>query len=179
LTVRLVVCALVVALAGCQRKSATSPAPAPAAERETPAAPAAAPRPPDPPRLPEEDERQLIFDHGHLRQHRALVKLIAAARARYDHARTDAARAKTRADMPGQITEMQRRVTEIDHWGVNSRLLPEYAALQASLANAYPDAKLAAIKGDAHALADARADFDQRMKKISDWLERAAEDEDE
>ncbi|MFI5308634.1 MAG: hypothetical protein ACHQ53_14840, partial [Polyangiales bacterium] len=98
----------------------------------------------------EEHERQLGFDRKRLKEHRAVVKLIVAARARYDRARTAAAVAKVRTDMPRAIAEVRRRVTEIDRWGVNSRLLRDYDALATSLLGPYADAKVAAIKGDAH-----------------------------
>jgi hypothetical protein len=70
-------------------------------------------------------------------------------------------------------------VSEIDPWGVNSPLLPDYAALENSLTDAYADAKLAALNGDASALVAVRAEFDQHMKKIAAWLEEAAESEGE
>ena len=127
----------------------------------------------------EEEERQAWFDHDRLEQHRALVKLIAAARAGYDRARSEAALAKVRADMPQRIAEIRERVTEIDHWGNNSRVLPDYAVLSEALAGSYADAKLAALKGDAAALEQARGAFDQRMKKVDGWLEEAAEVEHE
>src|SRR5262245_40851899 len=178
--------AVAVAVAACSSKpSEPAPAQAPAAAPVQPAAPAEAPKAPpaapDPTRLPEdpvagkrseeqwrehmqeeEEERQLAYDHARIPQHRALVKQIAAARARYDRARTEPALAKVRADMPKSIEQMRTRVTAIDHWGVSSRVLPDYAALQATLASAYPDAKLAALKGDSHALEQVRAEFDQR-----------------
>jgi hypothetical protein len=188
----LVAFSLVVAPAACRRQPAAR---APDREHTQPQAPVGSP---DPSRLPEdpvagkaselqwrehmvaeERERQLGFDHRRLREHRALVKLIAAARARYDRASTEPAVAKVRTDMPRGIAEIRRRVTEIDRWGVNSRLLQDYDALAVSLAGPYADAKLAAIRGDARALEEVRAAFDQRMKTIAAWLEEAAESEDE
>jgi hypothetical protein len=127
----------------------------------------------------EEHERQQGFDRQHLEQHRAVVSLIGAARARYDRAKTAAAVAKARAEMPQRIAELRRRITEIDHWGVNSRLLGDYAALETSLTAAYADAKLAALSGDSRTLEEVRTAFDQHLKTIGDWLEEAAESEDE
>jgi hypothetical protein len=127
----------------------------------------------------EEHERQQGFDHQHLKQHRALLSVIGAARARYDHAKTAAAVAKARAEMPQRIAEIRRRVTEIDHWGVNSRLLGDYDALATSLSAAYADAKLAALDGDSRALDQVRTAFDQHLKTIDDWLDEAAESEHE
>jgi hypothetical protein len=192
--------------AGCRRESAaparddTSSKPA-ASDKPASAADDRAPQPPGAPATPplpedpaagkrseqqwrehmdhEEEERQTLFDRKRLKQHRALIKLIAAARARYDHARTEAAVAKVQQDMPRQVAEMRRRVTEIDPWGVNSRLLPDYAALTAALSDTYAPAKIAAIKGDASALTQLHADFDQRMKKMNDWLHEVEESKDE
>lgn len=200
LFVRSAAFALLALSAACHR-SAEAPvaaAPAPAAPAMHAPPPAAKVAGPEPGRLPEdpvaakaaeaqwrqhmeheEEERQLAFDHNRLKEHRALTKLIAAQRTRLDHARSEAALAKVRADMPAQLAEIQRRVTEIDHWGNNSRLLPDYAFLSTMLAGAYADAKLSAIKGDAHALQQVRAGFDQHMKSIADWLEEAAESEGE
>ena len=126
----------------------------------------------------EEEERQLGFDRQRLQQHRAAIKLINAARARYDHARTEAAVEKARAGLHG-MAELHKRVKELDPWGVNSRLLQDYAAFDASLTGTYPDAKVAAIRGDARPLEEARAAFDQRMKSVEAWLEEAAESEGE
>src|SRR6185369_15066308 len=114
-------------LAACD-KHAPEPPPQPATPPEpTPAAPPAQPEQPKPPpaaqpddptRLredpeaakrseaqwrehmeDEEDERQAGFDKQHLAEHRALIKLIGAARARYDQARTEDALAKARTEI--------------------------------------------------------------------------------
>jgi hypothetical protein len=195
--VRCVGLAVLVACCGPAAAPSSAPAaPAPAAPAPAAPGPVPAPATPDPSRLPEdpiagkqserqwrehmqdeERERQLAFDHNRVRAHRSVVRLIGAARARYDRARSAAAVAKVRSDMPAQIAEIRRRVTEIDHWGVNSPLLPDYEALENSLSAAYADAKLAALNGDATALAALRADFDQRVKKMAAWLEEAAEGE--
>jgi hypothetical protein len=190
---------VVMAAAGCGRPSAdraqeqghSQPAPVPL----PPPAPSPPPGPPSLPEDPakakqseqqwqqhmrdEENERQLGFDRSRLKQHRALVERIASARAEYDRARSEAAVAKVHADMPRQLADMHQRVTEIDHWGTNSRLLGDYAALQALLADPYAQARSAAIRGDTRALAQARAEFDRHMKTIHDWLEQAAESDGE
>lgn len=127
--------------------------------------------------LDEERERQLGYDRRHLAAHRAVVQRLMAARGRYDRAKTASALAKVRAEMPARLEEIRKRVTAIDHWGNNSRVLADYAALEASLEGVYPDAKQAAQKGDAAALERARADFDQRVKTIASWLKQAAESE--
>ena len=80
-------------------------------------------------------------------------------------------------DMPALITEIRERITELDHWGNNSRLHPEYQALQSLLTDGYGAAKLAALKGDASTLTQVRATYDLRMKGIADWLEKAEHEE--
>jgi hypothetical protein len=127
----------------------------------------------------EERERQMMFDRERLKQHRALAKLIAAARARYDRAKSVAAVDKLRAQMQQSVSDMRARVTEIDHWGVNSRLLGDYDALASSLGSGYAEAKLAALHGDTRPLAEARAAFDQHMHAIATWLEEVEKGEDE
>jgi hypothetical protein len=184
--------ALLVAFAGCRQQAVEHAPERNRAQPETPAARAEPSRLPEDPvagkrseaqwrehMVAEERERQLGFDSRHLKEHKAVVNLIAAARVRYDRAKTEASVAKVRADMPRRITDIRRRVTEIDRWGVNSRLLQDYDALAVSLTDAYAEAKIAAIKGDAHTLDEVRAGFDQRMKKITDWLTEAKAGEDE
>ncbi len=180
---------------------------APAACRRQPAAraaqpqlaPRAAPVPqPDPSRLPEdpvagkrseqqwrehmareERERQLGFDRKRLDAHRAVVRLLRAARARYDRASSKAAVERVRRRMPRRVSEIRRRVKAIDPWGVNSRLLLDYEALAQSLTGAYADARERAIGGDTRALQAARVDFDRHLQAIADWLAEAAEGEHE
>jgi hypothetical protein len=187
----IVACALCAACNGTHAAPKPAPAPPPSA-----AAPVAvAPQPAaDPTRLPEdpvlgkrseeqwrehmaheEEERQMLFDKPRLRLHRALVKQLIATRARVDHATTPAGLAKLRAAMPKTLEALQKRVTEIDHWGVNSRLLPDYAALQAALGDSYLDAKLAALNGDGTALSTAGAEFERRLERIDHWLEECEE----
>jgi hypothetical protein len=127
----------------------------------------------------EEDERQLDFDKRHLQEHRAVLQLIAAARVAYDQARSSTAVEKVRAAMPRRVAEIRRRIVTLDHWGVNSRVLPNYDALIASLSERYANAKAAAISGDASQLEQVRGDFDQHLKTAEAWLEEAAESEDE
>lgn len=194
---------LLVALAACDKPAepgqpAAQPAPAPPAAQQAQPKPPPPASPDDPKRLPEdpeaakrseaqwrehmkdeEDERQAGFDKQHLAEHRAMIKLIAAARARYDHARTEDAIAKARTEVLASVEDMRKRVTAIDHWGTNSRLLPDYAAIDDMLEAAYPDAKLAALKGDASAYKQVRDELDQRMKKMETWLDEVEQGEHE
>jgi hypothetical protein len=175
---------LLLALAGCREKAATAP-PEPA--RPVVPSPAAADT-----RLPEdpvqgkrseeqwkehleeeEHERQIAFDAQRIPEHRAVVQLVSAARARYDAATTVEAVTRARSDVGGRVKELRKKVTELDHWGVNSRLLPDYAAFEAMLEKDYPDAKAAALKGDSRPLEEARSRFEAHMKTVEAWLEEA------
>jgi hypothetical protein len=127
----------------------------------------------------EERERQLSFDKNRIPQHRAVIQRLAAARARYDRAKTKAAVERVRADMPALRQDLQARSTEIDHWHVSSPLLADYDAEMADLDGAYPDAKLAALAGDPQPLRAVRARMDQRKKKMVEWLAAAEESEGE
>lgn len=127
----------------------------------------------------EEEERQLAFDRPRLDEHRAVAKLFASCRARYDRADTEAEVWTVRAEMPRRLAEIQARVKAIDHWGNNSRLLGEYEALLRSLSDGYADARIAAIRGDARAQERLRSSFDEHMKTIAAWLDKVAEGEDE
>jgi hypothetical protein len=127
----------------------------------------------------EERERQLSFDKNRIPQHRAVIQRLAAARARYDRARTTAAVERVRADMPALRQDLQARSTEIDHWHVNSPLIADYDAEMTDLESAYPDAKVAALGGAAQPLRAVRARMDQRKKKMAEWLAAAEESEGE
>jgi hypothetical protein len=127
----------------------------------------------------EEEERQMIFDRTRVNEHRAVVKLLQAARTRYDGAKDANAVQRVRADMPQRLSEIERRIHELDPWGNSSRLLPAYSALQQALGATYAEAKLAAIRGEKQPLEKLRASFDSHMEKIDEWLDEVAEYEDE
>jgi hypothetical protein len=127
----------------------------------------------------EERERQLGFDRRKMKDHRALIAVLSATRARYDAARTPAAVEKVQSRTPALADQVGKRITAIDHWGVNSRLLGDYRAWLAALSDTYPAAVKAALNGDRRALADARADMDRRLATIHEWLKAAADSEDE
>lgn len=60
-------------------------------------------------------------------------------------ARTPAALELATARMPARLAAIRRQVTAVDHWGVNSHLLGDYAALEDALQKDYPAAKRAAL----------------------------------
>lgn len=127
----------------------------------------------------EEDERQMGFDRRHLREHKALIKLFKNARAHYDDARDESALHKVSAGMPHELSQIERKLKELDPWGNNSRVLPDYAALQGMLGPTYENAKRAAMRGDAHALDQLQEGFKARLEHIDEWLEKAEENDEE
>ncbi len=120
----------------------------------------------------EEHERQVRYDKRRLPQHREVVKLLRQARARFDRAKTPAVIAAARARVAITINDVQRRIAVIDRWGDSSNLLKNYEAVLAILTDPYPAAQIVAMTGDAQTLAALRADLDQHMKEIADWLEK-------
>jgi hypothetical protein len=125
----------------------------------------------------EERERQLAYDRQRLSKHRAVVSALTRVRSRYDRAATKELVSRARSDVPHEVERIKQRVNELDPWGVNSRLLGNYASLEALLERDYPEAKLAALAGDPRSLGAARTEFDRHMKTIADWLEATEEEE--
>jgi hypothetical protein len=127
----------------------------------------------------EDHERMLFYDRDRLPQHRAVLKLLVAARARYDRAKTKAAVLTTQKRVAQTVDDVRRRVTQIDHWGTNSNLLADYDAYLKALSEAYPAARVASFDGHPDALDTIRRDLDQRTRHIKDWLSEAAAAKDE
>jgi len=127
----------------------------------------------------EERERKLHYDRDRMKDHRAVLRFLVTTRARYERATSQAAVTVIRARLPPASEKVRRRITRIDHWGVNSNLLGDYDVMLAALADAYPAARISFIDGDRAPLLALRADFDRRQKAIKDWLAEAAESEDE
>ena len=177
---------------GCRQRSAATTVDANAAQTSPGGSPADAGRLPEDPvagakataqwraHLAEEErERRLRYDRDRMKEHRAVVGFLVATRARYDRARSKAAVTAIATRLPPAIDGVRRRITRIDHWGVNSNLLADYDAMLRALADGYPAARIAALAGDRAALATLSAELDTRQKRINDWLEEAAETEDE
>jgi len=127
----------------------------------------------------EERERKLRYDRDRMKDHRAVLRFLIATRARYERATSKATVLAIRARLPPAIDNVRRRITRIDHWGVNSNLLGDYDVMLAALADTYPTARIKFLDGDRAPLLALRADFDRRQKAINDWLAEAAESEDE
>jgi hypothetical protein len=186
------VCAAVLAAAaatgvGCRRGSAhpaadATPAPKTAAPDRLPEDPVAGAKATAQWRAHlafEERERKLRYDRDRMKQHRAVLRFLVATRTRYDRAGSKAAVTAIHTRLPPAIEGMRQRIARIDHWGVSSNLLVDYDAMLKLLAEGYPAARIDALAGDPAPLAAAKADLDAREKRIRDWLEEAAETEDE
>jgi hypothetical protein len=127
----------------------------------------------------EEEERQMFFDRPRLAQHRAIARTLEQVRARYDRAKTERAVERARQAAAHALEDVARRVKALDPQGVNSRLLPNYAALQAVFGSEYAEARLAALRGDAAPLTKAREIVEPSFGVIEKWLEEAAGEDDE
>lgn len=123
----------------------------------------------------EEKERQLMFDGQRLAQHRALIQLLIKAQQRLDGARNEPGLARQREAVAKASVDFRRRITEIDHWGVNSRLLADYEALIELLAGPYAEAKSQALAGEPERLMALRQDITKRLTGMRDWLAEAEE----
>jgi len=127
----------------------------------------------------EEQERKLHYDRNRIREHRAVVRRLVAARRRYDRAHTPAAVVTAQARMAETAADARRRMTAIDHWGVNSNLLGDYEAILEILMNEYPAALVAALHGDTRELTKLRELLDEHDKKVAAWLAEAGTSRDE
>jgi len=126
-----------------------------------------------------EKERPLRWDHRHMKEHEAVLAAIAQARARYDSASTASAIASTQKSMGSTLADIRRQVHEIDPWHNGSALLDDYEAIVQILEKRYPPALRASLKGKKGELAAVRADLDARLKKVREWLKKAAAHEDD
>ena len=175
MTASIAALALTVAIAAADAPTAPHPAPLP----EDPAKGAAATAQWRAHLAAEERERKLHYDRDRMKDHRAVLRFLIATRARYERTTSKATVLAIRARLPPAIDNVRRRITRIDHWGVNSNLLGDYDAMLAALADTYPTARIKFLDGDRAPLLALRADFDRRQKAINDWLAEAAESEDE
>jgi hypothetical protein len=97
----------------------------------------------------------------------------------YDSATSKAAVLAAQKALSVALPGVQKRIDKIDHWGVNSKLLADYAALLQLLSDRYPAARIQALAGDSQQLDAARAELEARMKTMTQWLADAEEAEDE
>src|SRR5262245_1545596 len=122
----------------------------------------------------EEHERQLQYDRDRLKQHRAVLKLLVAARGRYDRAKSKAAVLSAQKRLPLAAEEIQRRIKQIDRWGNNSRLLADYDTYLKALSDSYPSARIEMLEGHPAALDTIRGQLNEVTKRINAWLAEAA-----
>lgn len=127
----------------------------------------------------EETGRKLNYDRRKLTEHRAALILLRSTRESYDRAKTKAAVVSVQGSLPKAESALKKQLEAIDRWGVNSNVLGDYAELQRLLLAPYPAARIAALSGDKAEFDAVSAQFDARLKKINDWLARAAESKDE
>jgi hypothetical protein len=127
----------------------------------------------------EERERRLGYDRRRLRQHRAVLKTLRNVRRSYDDAASKGAVLKAEQAFQALLPKLATTFDEIDHYGVSSKVLPDYRTLVATFSDAYPDARIAALAGDKTGLERVTADVDARFSAIDAWLGEAAESEDE
>jgi hypothetical protein len=127
----------------------------------------------------EERERRLQYDRRKLPEHREFIKTLLAIRQSYDRATSKGAVLAARQKQVALRPKLDQSLEAIDHWGVNSKVLPEYEDLMGIFADAYPSARIAALSGEKDSLAALQKDVAMRFETIDEWLREAAESEDE
>jgi hypothetical protein len=127
----------------------------------------------------EERERRLSYDRHRLREHGEVLKRLRDARRSYDSAVTPRAVESARKAFQATLPKLEATFDAIDHWGVSSKVLPDYRKLSVTLADAYPAARSAALAGDATSLKRLGAEMDARFAAIDAWLREAADSDDE
>jgi hypothetical protein len=127
----------------------------------------------------EERERQLGYDRRRLPAHHEVLKTLRDARRTYDRAGSKNAVLSAQAGFRAKLAKLDASFDAIDHWGVSSKVLPDYRKLAETFTDAYPDARLAALAGDASGLERIGPEVDARFAAIEAWLREAAESEDE
>ena len=186
-----VVLALLVGAAGCQRRSSQ---PAPPAASATPvnavSAMALDGRLPEDPvagaravalwreHLAEEErERKALYDRRRLPDHEVVVAFLRQTQSRYDRAKSKAAVLELRRALAPALSGMRLRLDKIDHWGGSSNVLVDYQRLLDAFADPYPSARIAALQGDDRALSALQAEASSRLEKIANWLAFVAQAE--
>jgi hypothetical protein len=127
----------------------------------------------------EEYERRLSYDRQRLPEHRRVLKILQETRRGYDAAGTRQAVSNAQRAFESTRPKLAATFDAIDHWGVSSKVIPEYRNLAEIFAEAYPNARTAALAGDPTALQRLQAEVDGRFAAIDAWLREAAESEDE
>jgi hypothetical protein len=127
----------------------------------------------------EEHERRLSYDRRKLREHQQVLKVLREARDRYDASGTRQAVLNTERAFGSTRPKLAAMFDAIDHWGVSSKVVPDYRKLADTFSAAYPNARLAALSGDPTPFRRLEAEVDARFAAIDAWLREAAAGEDE
>jgi hypothetical protein len=127
----------------------------------------------------EEVERRLGYDRRRLPEHRALLTRLHAVRQRYDRARTSSAVLSAQTEFRATRPLLDERFDAIDHWGVSSKVLPDYRKLVETFSDAYPNARAAALSGQTAPFEQMGREVDERFAAIDAWLHAAAESDDD
>ncbi len=127
----------------------------------------------------EERERKLGYDRRKLPEHRQVLKTLRDARTRYDRAATKPAVLTAEQSFRSTRPKLDKAFDEIDHWGVSSKVLPDYRKLADTFSAPYPNARLAALAGDKTELERVAHEVDATFTSIDAWLDEAKESEDE
>jgi hypothetical protein len=127
----------------------------------------------------EERERRLQYDRRKLPQHREVIRTLLAVRQRYDSATIRVGVLTAQKKEMALRPELEKSLETIDHWGVNSKVLPEYKSLMDIFSEAYPSARIEALSGKKDSFVALQRDVATRFETINDWLREAAESEDE
>lgn len=127
----------------------------------------------------EERERRLGYDRRKLSEHEAVLKKLRAARRSYDGARTKSAVLSAERAFESTRPNLLALFETIDHWGVSSKVLPDYQKLVETFSAAYPAARIAALTGDPAEFERVEREVDERFRAVDAWLHEAEESEDE
>ncbi len=127
----------------------------------------------------EEHERRLSYDRQRLPEHRRVLKILQDTRRGYDAAGTRQGVSNAQRAFASTRPKLVAMFDAIDHWGVSSKVIPDYRNLAEIFAETYPDARIAALAGDPTAFRRLQGEVDGRFAAIDAWLREAAESEDE
>jgi len=127
----------------------------------------------------EERERRLGYDRRKLHEHENVLKKLRGIRQSYDAAKTKPAVMSAYSDFKAMRPKLDALFDSIDHYGVSSKVLPDYRALVETFSDAYPTARIAAVVGDPAPSERVGREVDERFRTIDAWLHEAEESEDE
>jgi hypothetical protein len=127
----------------------------------------------------EERERRLGYDHRKLHEHEEVLKKLRGTRRSYDGASSKSAVQTAEREFRTLRPTLAALFEAIDHWGTNSKVLPDYRKLVDTFSDAYPNARIAALAGDGAELARVGRDVDERFRAVDAWLHDAEESADE